>query len=211
MFTGIIQGIGTIIDIQYNNNIANYIIKFPKNLITDLKIGDSVANDGCCLSVTKINNDNIHFDLIEETLKITSFQYAKIGDHVNLERALRYGYEVGGHIISGHIISIAEIIKIDKIYNSICMHFDIKNKKFLKYFFYKGFIAIDGMSLTISKIYKNCFCVELIPLTTLKTTIVHKNIGDFVNIEIDANTQSTVDTIERIYFKCSKESKLNQL
>ncbi|CAL1329408.1 riboflavin synthase subunit alpha [Candidatus Providencia siddallii] len=198
MFTGIIENTMQVIKIIKKNNFQKHILEFKKELLTNLKIGASVSHNGCCLTVTKINKKKVTFDLIKETLKLTNLNNIKEGDFINIERSAKYGDEIGGHILSGHIITTAKIINISKSkYNyQICLI--LKNLNIMKYISYKGFIAIDGISLTVGDINEKNFFINLIPETILKTTLGKKNIGDVVNVEIDSYTQTIVNTIENL-------------
>lgn len=198
MFTGIVQGIAEIISIKKNNFFLTYTIKLPDNMLINLQIGASLSNNGCCLTISKINKNLVSFDIIQKTLSITNLSKLKVGDKINVERALNFTNEVGGHLMSGHIITTAKICKIFHLDNKICaMCFILKDSNLMKFIFNKGFIGIDGISLTISKVYKNKFFVNLIPHTLLLTTIGLKKIGEFVNIEIDLQTQIIVQCTER--------------
>ncbi|WMY96953.1 MAG: riboflavin synthase subunit alpha [Arsenophonus sp.] len=207
MFTGIVKGKGTLVSIKKKINFKIYTIKFPKELLIGLEIGSSVANNGCCLSVTQIFKDKVTFDLMQETLNITNLGKLRIGDKINLERSAKYGDEIGGHIMSGHIICTININKILKSHKNVTMWFYVQHPFLMKYIFYKGFIGIDGMSLTIGDIKNHCFCVHLIPETIARTNIADKNLGDTVNIEIDAHIQGIVDTVERMMLKIYPKSK----
>ncbi|MDQ1237599.1 MAG: riboflavin synthase [Wigglesworthia glossinidia] len=201
MFTGIIQGIGFVNTLKKNTDIFTYSVIFPKNLLSNLSIGDSISNNGCCLTITKIENENITFDLIKETIDITNFKKIKIGDQINLEKSVSLNQPIGGHLMSGHITCFGTISEIQCTENKKTIYITIPNKKIMKYFFYKGYVGIDGISLTISKILNNGFYIHLIPETIEKTALKYKKIGSLVNIEIDLNTQIIVDTVERILNK----------
>lgn len=197
MFTGIVQGTGQIINIVDNDKLRTYQIKLPKSLCKDLTIGASVANDGCCLTITAFNDDVVTFDIMQETLALTTLGKKKVGEFVNIERSTKYGDEIGGHVMSGHISCTAKIVEINKTATN-CTILLVLPDHFMKYVLYKGFIGIDGASLTIGEINKNCFAIHLIPETLSITTLSDKHIGDFVNIEIDSQTQAIVDTVERV-------------
>ncbi|MDE5285835.1 MAG: riboflavin synthase, partial [Buchnera aphidicola] len=119
-----------------------------------------------------------------ETLKKTNLGLLNVGDEINIERSLQYGSEIGGHLISGHIIDTIEITKVINQGNNYTLWFHVRNARLLKYIFYKGFICIDGISLTVGDIIKNEFCVHLIPETLVRTIIKNKINGDLVNLEI---------------------------
>ncbi|CAL4319389.1 Riboflavin synthase [Buchnera aphidicola (Protaphis terricola)] len=198
MFTGIVDGVAQVISIDKKKDLYNYNIKFPSFLLKNLKPGASIAHNGCCLTVKKINHFNVTFDIMKITLQHTNLGYLNIGDYINVERSLKYGDEVGGHLVSGHIINTVEISKILKLKNNYIIWFQVKDLSLMKYIFYKGFICLDGISLTIMDIIKNNFCVSIIPETLSLTTISSKKIKDLVNMEIDLYTQISVDTTERL-------------
>ncbi|QLB13210.1 riboflavin synthase alpha chain [Bisgaardia hudsonensis] len=198
MFTGIIQGIAQIHSIIEKDNFRTHIIKMPQQLLAGLQLGASVAHNGVCLTVTAINDDLISFDLMQETLRITNLGELKQGDFVNIERAMQMGSEIGGHLLSGHIYCTAKVAQIIPSENNLQIWFALPNElNVMKYILKKGFIAIDGISLTISDVKDNQFSVNLIPETIQRTLIAKRAVGNFVNIEIDTQTQAIVDTVER--------------
>ena len=181
VFCGLIEEIGTIE--KFSNS---ELIITAQNILELLKIGDSIAINGVCLSITKLYKNNISFYVSSTTQSITRFNHSKIkiGEKVNLERALRYQDFVGGHLISGHVDGIGKII-----------HIKSKNKEqdiefwcpatLMKFIATKGSIAIDGISLTIKETLSSSFVVTIIPLTLEKTNLQYKKIGDEVHIETD--------------------------
>ncbi|MDG6896518.1 riboflavin synthase subunit alpha [Actinobacillus delphinicola] len=197
MFTGIVQGIAPIVAIDEKVNFRTHTIKMPPSLLKDLQLGASVANNGVCLTVTKIDGDLVSFDLMQETLKLTNLSQVNVGDSVNIERAMQMGTEIGGHILSGHVYCMAKVINIIPSENNVQIWFEMPNNGAIKYILHKGFIAIDGISLTIGEVKGNTFCVNLIPETLQRTMISKRPIGSLVNIEIDPQTQAIVDTVER--------------
>lgn len=198
MFTGIVQGKGLVVAIEDKGDFRTHIIELPEALISNLETGASIANNGCCLTVTKIEGNHISFDLVKETLRLTNLGELTVGSEVNIERAAKYGDEIGGHIMSGHIVTTAEVAKIITSENNLQIWFRIINKELMKYILHKGFIGIDGISLTIGDVVNNRFCVHLIPETRDRTTLGRKRLGDKVNIELDPQTQAIVDTVERV-------------
>lgn len=200
MFTGIVQGVGQIISIADQDKLKTYKVKLPHNLTNNIEIGASIANDGCCLTVTGIENDCVTFDIIQETLALTTLGNKNQNDFVNIERSAKYGDEIGGHVMSGHISCTATIIDIQKTPTN-CQMTLVMPEKFMKYVLYKGFIGIDGASLTVGEIKDNYFNIHLIPETLSITTLDTKKVGDSVNIEIDSQTQAIVDTVERVLAK----------
>ncbi|MFC0323878.1 riboflavin synthase subunit alpha [Gallibacterium melopsittaci] len=197
MFTGIIQGKAQIHEIKAKDNFRTHIIKMPQDLLSGLTLGASVAHNGVCLTVTAINNDLISFDLMQETLKVTNLGELKIGDEINVERAMKIGDEVGGHLLSGHIYCTADVEEIITSPNNCQIWFRLPNKSVMKYILTKGYIAVDGISLTIGAVKEQSFCVNLIPETLQRTIISQKQVNDKVNIELDSQTQAVVDTVER--------------
>ena len=197
MFTGIVQGVGQIIDINDQDKLRTYKVKLPSQLTQNIEIGASIANDGCCLTVTGFADDWVSFDIMQETLALTTLGDKKLNDYVNIERSAKYGDEVGGHIMSGHISCSATIVDIQKTATNCQMQLTLP-KQFIKYVLYKGFIGIDGASLTVGEVDENSFKIHLIPETLAITTFKHKKVGDKVNIEIDSQTQAIVDTVERV-------------
>lgn len=197
MFTGIVQGIAPIMAIDEKVNFRTHTIKMPPSLLKDLQLGASVANNGVCLTVTKIDGDLVSFDLMQETLKLTNLSQVKVGDCVNIERAMQMGTEIGGHILSGHVYCMAKVINVIPSENNVQIWFEMPDNGAIKYILHKGFIAIDGISLTIGEVKGNTFCVNLIPETLQRTMISKRPVGSLVNIEIDPQTQAIVDTVER--------------
>ncbi|CAL4326174.1 riboflavin synthase subunit alpha [Buchnera aphidicola] len=201
MFTGIVNGIGTVLSIKKKKKSNSYMVQIPFNLSKDLKIGASVAHNGCCLTIRLIDNNYIVCDAIEETLKNTNLAILNVGDKVNIERSVKYGDEIGGHIISGHIINTIQVSKVLNFDNNYVLWLKVNNMKLMKYIFYKGFICIDGISLTVGDIIKDEFSVHIIPQTLLSTTIKDKKNGSILNLEIDFYTKTIVDTTERLIQK----------
>lgn len=197
MFTGIVQGTAQIQSIVEKRNFRTHTVKMPQELLTGLETGASVANNGVCLTVTNIENDLVSFDLMTETLRITNLGNLKQGDFVNIERAMKLGDEVGGHILSGHVYCTAKVSQRIPSENNLQIWFELPEQQVMKYILTKGFIAIDGISLTIGEVKDNQFCVNLIPETIDRTLIAQRQLGDEVNIEIDPQTQAIVDTVER--------------
>ena len=197
MFSGIVQGVAPIHSITEKADFRTQVVKLPPEMRKGLAIGASVANNGVCLTVTEINDDLVSFDLMQETLRITNLGALKVGDWVNIERAMQIGAEIGGHILSGHVYCTATISNIIASENNRQIWFELPNTEVMKYILTKGFVAVDGISLTIGEVRGNQFCVNLIPETLQRTLMGQRNLGDRVNLEIDSQTQAIVDTVER--------------
>ncbi|MBA4820014.1 riboflavin synthase subunit alpha [Pantoea ananatis] len=198
MFTGIVQGTAEIVSIEDKGLFRTHVARLTADLLPGLALGASVAHNGCCLTVTEINGDLVSFDLIKETLRVTNLGDVRQGDVVNIERAAKFSDEIGGHLMSGHIMTTAEICKIVRSENNREVWFKIQDPLQMKYILHKGFVGIDGISLTVGDVTKTKFCVYLIPETLERTTLGAKTFGDRVNIEIDPHTQAIVDTVERV-------------
>ena len=198
MFTGIVQGTAEIVAIEEKELFRTHIVRLPEDLLPGLALGASVAHNGCCLTVTAIDGDRVSFDLIKETLRITNLGELCVGDVVNIERAAKFSDEIGGHLMSGHIMTTAEICKIIQSENNREVWFKLQDAAQIKYILHKGFVGIDGISLTVGDVTKSKFCVHLIPETLERTTLGEKRLGHKVNIEIDPHTQAVVETVERV-------------
>ncbi|MCP4284530.1 MAG: riboflavin synthase subunit alpha [Gammaproteobacteria bacterium] len=197
MFTGIVQGTAEVVDIVERQAFRTHTLRFPLQSIAGLQPGASVAHNGCCLTVTAVKEDLVSFDLMQETLRVTNLGELKKRDCVNFERAARFGDEIGGHQMSGHIICTTEVTKVVKSEDNHQIEFDL-SPDLSRYLFNKGYIGIDGISLTISEVSGAKFSVNLIPETLARTNIGSRRPGDRVNIEIDPQTQAIVDTVERV-------------
>ncbi|WP_435945270.1 riboflavin synthase subunit alpha [Dryocola sp. BD586] len=206
MFTGIVQGTATLVSIDEKPNFRTHVIEMPEAMLPGLETGASVAHNGCCLTVTEIDGNRVSFDLMKETLRITNLGELAVGDSVNVERAAKFNDEIGGHLMSGHIMTTAEVAKILTSENNRQIWFKIHDKSLMKYILHKGYIGIDGISLTVGEVTASRFCVHLIPETLQRTTLGSKKLGSRINIEIDPQTQAIVDTVERVL--ASREATL---
>ena len=200
MFTGIVKGMAEVIVIEKKENFQTHTLRLSSSLNDGLAIGASVAHNGCCLTVTKIRGDLVDFDLMQETLKLTNLGDIKKGDKVNIERAARFGDEIGGHSMSGHIALVANIVEVIETPNNRTIWFEMKRDK-MKYILEKGYVGLDGCSLTIGSVTENRFSVHLIPETLERTLFGERKVGDKINVEFDPQTQAIVDTVERVLEK----------
>lgn len=185
MFTGIVEEIGTVRDVRMLSAGAELVIGC-KTVLHDSKIGDSIAVDGVCQTVTEISVASGYFKVkvSDETLNVTTFRNLKCGDTVNLERALTLSTRLGGHIVSGHVDCKAKCIKIQKNNEFYDIGFEIPTFQ-QKYVVYKGSITVNGISLTVAKINGNKFSIAVIPHTYENTNLSLLKTGDYVNIETD--------------------------
>ena len=198
MFTGIVQGMGRVVSVeQPAADFRTHTVELPEDMAGGLQTGASVAHNGCCLTVTETDGRTARFDLMAETLDKTNLGRLKAGDLVNLERAARFGDEIGGHLMSGHITATTEILRIERTEHNTTMHFALP-AALKRYILPKGFVGLDGCSLTIGSVGEDSFCVHLIPETLRRTLFGTRQAGDTVNLEIDPQTQAVVDTVGRI-------------
>jgi len=184
VFTGIVEEMGTIKKI---NKISEQSIKLTieaADILVDMKLGDSIAVNGICLTVTNFNQDAFQVDVMPETIKSTSLNTLTMGSKVNLERSMSANGRFGGHFVSGHVDGIGKIITKQKQGNAIYYTIEI-NDEFSKFLLKKGSIAVDGVSLTVFEHSANTFTISLIPHTTSQTVLGLKGQGDIVNIECD--------------------------
>jgi riboflavin synthase len=157
MFTGIVQGQGTVLEIIDKADFRTHVVRLPAALLPGLEPGASVAHNGCCLTVTRIEGDRVSFDLMAETLRVTNLGRLRTGDSVNLERAARFGDEIGGHAMSGHIMAQGELLERVESDTNTCLWFALP-AGLAKYVFTKGYIGIDGISLTLGEVESRSFC-----------------------------------------------------
>lgn len=197
MFTGIVQGIATVESVESRPGLSSFVIRLPSGHAHNVSIGASVALDGACLTVTRQDGDCLMFDAMQETLGLTTLGSLRPGDTINFERAARIGDEIGGHLLSGHIHATAQVVAIDRPENNRTLHFQLP-EAWSRYLFAKGYIAVNGASLTIGAVDGARFNVHLIPETLRATTFDGLAVGDRVNIEIDSQTQTIVDTLQRL-------------
>lgn len=197
MFTGIVQAIATLAQVHEQPGLRTLTLDFPPGFCQDLAIGASVATDGVCLTVTDIlSPTQAQFDVMQHSLAITTLGSYAVGQRVNVERAAKEGAEVGGHILSGHVDGIAHLQDITPTETNYKIRFALP-APLRPYVFAKGYIAINGASLTVSDIDRQAgwFEVWLIPETRRATVFEDKRVGDAVNIEIERSTQVMVDTV----------------
>ena len=197
MFSGIVQTVGKIESIKDKNNIKTIRIETHGDYLKDIAIGQSVSVDGVCLSLVKKNNEYCEFEAVEETINRTTLGSYMQGTKVNLEKSLKFGDTVGGHFVSGHIHTRGRIVEVELVGESKNILVEIE-EKWIKYLTEKGYISVNGASITIGKVSKNTFYIHLIP-ETLKTTNLDELVYDnYVNLEFDQTTIAIVDTTERL-------------
>ena len=183
MFTGIVEEMGTVKNIERGSISARIEIK-AKKVLEGTKIGDSIAVNGVCLTVVKMGTESFTADVMAETLNKTNLGYLKSGEAVNLERALRLGDRLGGHLVSGHVDGVGSILRLEKKEISTVIFIKAPGEV-MRYVIKKGSIAVDGTSLTVVDASNTYFWVSLIPHTLNETVLGKKRPGDLVNLECD--------------------------
>ena len=193
MFTGIVAAACEVVATEQGEEVRSILVNLSGH-DEDLEIGASVAIDGVCMTVVSSQNGQVKFEAIPETLDRTTIGFLRQGSRVNIERSLRMGDELGGHILSGHVMSTARILKRTDKGEGIDLLIEHQDDT-KSYILEKGYVAVDGMSLTVGEVHSEGFNLHIIPETLRITTIGEKSEGDFVNIEVDSRTQAVVDTI----------------
>jgi riboflavin synthase len=183
MFTGIIEEIGILKDIKRTTNDYQLTIA-AKKMVEDVQLGDSIAVNGVCLTVTSFSSDQFTVDVMPETIKATSLRSLSRGSHVNLERAMSANGRFGGHFVSGHVDSIGIVKSRNQVSNAVYFWIEV-DPEMMKYIVAKGSITVDGISLTVVETTDKQFSISIIPHTITETILQFKQNGDIVNIECD--------------------------
>lgn len=205
MFTGIVQTQALVdaIEVKLNaqDEFRHLRLKVNPKYLQNLEIGASIAINGCCLTVVEFYETEqqgfAHFDVIDETLRLTNLGALNVGDKVNFERSLTVGRELGGHIVSGHIHCTGTVSERNDTENNCSMRIEVP-AQWMEYILAKGFVAVDGASLTVGETGVTGFWLHLIPETLKATTLGSMQVGDAVNIEADQQTITTVETVKRV-------------
>lgn len=205
MFTGLIEEIGKVVDIFERNKMWSITFECEK-ILEDVDVGDSIAVNGVCLTVEEYDENLFKANVMAETMRKSNLKYFKKGSSVNLERALKIGDRFGGHIVSGHIDGIGIIEEYENEGDAIWVSIST-SKDILKYIVYKGSVAVDGVSLTVSYVDEKIFKVSIIPHTNENTTLIKRNIKDVVNIECDLIGKYVEKLL--LHEKAKKESSID--
>ncbi len=198
MFTGIVQAQVQVKEVEQRDNFVRLTLQAGAALLQLLQRGASIAVNGTCLTATEFDSTAgwVRFDVIDETLQKTNLGMLQSGDWVNFERSLKFGDEIGGHIVSGHVSATAEILQIVRTADNCAMQLSFP-ADLAAYIQPKGFIAVDGASLTVGAIEGHSFWLHLIPETLAVTTRGNRQVGDRLNLECDQQTVTIVQTVER--------------
>ncbi|NRA82440.1 MAG: riboflavin synthase [Gammaproteobacteria bacterium] len=184
MFTGIIEAVGKLAKLQNCGSDYNVEILTNDLDLSDVKLGDSIASNGICLTVVKLTQNSFFADVSSETIKLTGFAHYKIGQKINLEKALTPTTRLGGHMVSGHVDGIGTIDRV--INNGRSTDYWVKApKELMRYIAHKGSITIDGISLTVNGLEQNSLRLTIVPHTAQQTTISDFRVGSVVNVEVD--------------------------
>ena len=195
MFTGIVQGLGAVQSIELRETVWTLTLVLP--ITEGLQRGASVAINGVCLTATDIDGSTVCFDVIPETLARSNLSVLEVGSTVNVERSLKMGDELGGHLLSGHVMGMGSIVSQTVVGEGMDLIVEAP-ATMMKYIHEKGYIGLNGASLTIGEVKGQHFAIHLIPETLALTTFGTCRQGDSINIEIDSMTQTVVATVERM-------------
>ncbi|WP_250657895.1 riboflavin synthase subunit alpha [Alkalimarinus coralli] len=203
MFTGIVQGTAIVKSIDQKKDLSRLGIEFPASSLEKVAHGASIAINGTCLTVSEYTDTIVYFDVMIETLRVTNLSQLEIGSLVNFERAAKFGDEIGGHLLSGHIHTTVVVSSVEKTENNCIIKFKVP-EEWIKYILEKGFVAVNGCSLTVGEVTEDEFNVYLIPETLSITTFGSTRPGAIINLEVDHQTQTIVDTVERLGLKITQ-------
>jgi len=179
MFSGIVEDVGLVSSFNASKSVISITTKFTK-----LKLGESISCSGVCLTVTKILKNKIYFNLSSETLDKTNFSELKVGDKINLERSLKMGQEISGHMVFGHVDGLSKIKKITNLKGSWLFEIE-SSMKIMKFLTPKCSITLNGISLTVNAVRQKCFEIAIVPFTWENTSLRFSNVNDELNTEID--------------------------
>ncbi len=198
MFTGIIEALRPVVEVSDHDGIRMLTVDLDANA-SGLEPGASVAVNGVCLTVVSVADGRVRFDVIGETLGLTNLGCFEAGDLVDIERSLRFGDEIGGHLVSGHVAGTVEVVDVVVAEANRTVWFSI-DPVHLPFLLWKGWVAIDGVSLTVSRLDRENarFAVSLIPETVERTTLGTLGVGGRANLELDSQTQAIVQTVRDI-------------
>ena len=196
VFSGIVEGTAVVSRVTKETGLYRVVIEASPDFSSGLQIGGSVCVDGVCLTASSIESNCLGFDVMMETLDVTTLNNVKENDIVNVERSVKLGDEIGGHLVSGHVSDVVTISEIGKPENNHVITFQT-NSEVIRYVFTKGYIALNGVSLTVGEVNRsdNRFSVYLIPETLRLTNLGSKEVGDSINLEIETQTRNMIDTI----------------
>lgn len=200
MYTGITRGSFPIVELEERASATRLTVELSEELAEGIELGASISIDGVCLTVAAVQDNYVSFDAIDETRKLTTLGELTLGRNVSVERSAKLGDELGGHDVYGHVIGTGSVLAREERGVQLDLTIGVP-AQWMKYILHKGFIALDGSSLTVDTDGtrdQNSFKVHLIPETLRLTTFAGKQPGDRINVELDAKTVAIVDTVERV-------------
>ncbi|MFT7518139.1 MAG: riboflavin synthase [Kiritimatiellia bacterium] len=199
MFTGIVQGTAQVLDITELDQARRLSLRFPSDALARIQIGASVCISGVCLTLVEHNQNDASFDVISETLSCTTLGALRVGSNVNFERSATFGAEIGGHLVSGHVMSVAEVVHVLATDTNVTLTLHMP-AEVMPFLMPKGFISLDGCSLTLGIVHEEerTVQVHLIPETLRMTTFGTARRETRINVEVDPMTQAVVTTVQRV-------------
>ena len=199
MYTGITRGLFPVVALEPQPGATRLTVELSEALAAGIELGASISVDGVCLTAAALSGRRVSFDAIDETRRLTTLGELAVGRKVSVERSAKLGDELGGHDVFGHVIGTAAVLARDEIGAQLDLTLGVP-AAWLKYILHKGFIALDGSSLTVDRdaVPENAFKVHLIPETLRLTNFASKRVGDRINVELDPRTVAIVDTVERV-------------
>jgi riboflavin synthase len=198
MYSGITRGLFPVVELERRAGLVHFTVELSAELAQGLELGASVAFDGTCLTVVALKGRLASFDAVAETLSHTTLGELERGRLLSVERSVRVGDELGGHDVFGHVIGTGTVVEVGNVGAQLDLTIAVP-ASWMKYILHKGFVALDGSSLTVGNVYEEGrFEVHLIPETQRLTNFANKRVGDRVNVELDPRTVAIVDTVERV-------------
>ena len=198
MYTGITRGVFPVVAVEERAGVTRFSVELDEALCRDVQIGASVAIDGVCCTVVEQAGNRLSFDAMEETRSLTTLNDLRVGRGVSVERSARVGDELGGHDVFGHVMGTGTVGLVRYVGEQLDLTINVP-ASWMRFILHKGFIALDGSSLTVGTVRpEGSFDVHLIPETQRVTNFSKKRLGDRVNVELDARTVAIVETVERV-------------
>ena len=198
MYSGITRGLFPVVALERREGVTRFTLELSPELAREVTLGASVGVDGVCLTVVAFEGNRLSFESIAETLSRTTLGTLEVGRRVSVERSVKVGDELGGHDVFGHVIGTGTVVARGNVGEQLDLTIEVP-REWLKYILPKGFVALDGSSLTVGDVHPSGrFDVHLIPETLRLTNFANKQVGDRVNVELDPRTVAIVDTVERV-------------
>jgi len=197
MYSGITRGLFPVVRVEKRSGVTRFDVALSSALAQGVELGASISIDGVCCTAMHVDGPRIGFEAIAETLSLTTLDELAVGRKVSVERSCRVGDELGGHDVFGHVVGTGRVLARALVGEQLDLTIGVPSK-WLKYISAKGFIALDGSSLTVGEVRADSFDVHLIPETQRLTNFADKAVGQRVNVELDPRTVAIVDTVERV-------------